>query len=265
MININELKQLVEYIANKHQSGANLTPNEFNIAVQSSLDDMLLYYYGLPQHYAPGAPMPAVAWEINQLVTDYMRALKNNPILSVDATGKMVVPSDYLHESSITYNYITQSAQATCTEEDELVKCPEDEQTIQNTTVAAQSVHTSTALEVPVEIVSDAMWGTRISHSITYPTRRYPVAKFMNTYVQYAPIDLGIVEFTYLRYPLKPVWAYTNPSGQNPVYDPVNSVDVEMPAIVKNHITYCVLTKLGINIRESQLQQYAEMMKKNGE
>lgn len=262
MINVDELKQLVEWIANKHQSGGNMSPVEYNIAIQSCLDDMLLYYYGLPQRYAPGAPVPSVAWEVTQLVTDYLRALKESPILPVDATGKMTIPSDYLHKSSVFYDYTTQDDH--CADQDELVKCADDEVTIQGTTVAAQSVHVAKVIHVPVKIVTDDQWASLQSHSLKYPTLRYPIAKFMNTYLQLAPSNLGFVTFVYIRYPLTPVWAYTNPSGSNPVYNPVLSVDLEIPSVMKNHVAYCILTKLGVNIREAQLYQYAESFKEKG-
>lgn len=263
MININSLKILVEYIANKHQSGASLTPNEYNICVQSSLDDMLLYYYGLPQRYSPGMPLPAVAWEVTQLVTDYLRGLKENPILNVDILGRMSIPDDYLHKSSIYYSYITQSTSPSCDEGDEMIPCPEEE-TISGTTFPEHNHATVTTLNVPVKVVTDEIFNSLIAHSIKYPTRRYPICKFMDDYVQYAPKDLGTVTFSYLRYPLTPLWAYTNPSGENPVYDPINSVDVELPPIMRNHMAYCILRKLGINIREAQLEQFAAVMERDG-
>lgn len=264
MININELKQLVEYIANKHQTGASMSPQEYNTAVQSALDDMLLYYYGLPQRYAPGMPLPAVAWEVTQLVTDYLKGLKENPILNVDLLGRMTIPADYLHKSSITYGLTTQTTSQACDEGDQKMICADDEVTLQNLTYEQLNSSSFSTLYVPVKVVTDEIYNSLIAHSIKYPTRRYPIAKFMDDYVQYAPADLGTVKFSYLRYPLTPVWAFTNPSGFNPVYDPINSVNIELPPIVKNHVAYCVLTKLGINIREPQLQQYAETMKKDG-
>lgn len=257
MININELKLLVEFIANKHQSGASMSPADFNVAVQSSLDDVILYYYGLPQKYAPGAPMPPVAWEVTQLVTDYLSTLKVETDLSINAEGKATVPTDYLHHSSMCYRYAIPGVI------NELSPTDDACDTTQNGTVAGNVIQPD-MMDVPVVVVDDMRWCSLIASQIRKPTKRYPIAKYQNGYIQFAPKDLASVELTYLRYPLKPEWGYTVPNSVDPVYNPATSQDIELPAIIKNQLTYSVLTKLGINVREPQLQQFAELMKAQG-
>lgn len=262
MININELKELVEFIANKHQSGASMSPNEYNIAVQSSLDDVIMYYYGLPQKYALAAPMPPVAFEVTQLVTDYLSTLKHKASLAVDTTGRAILPADYFHVSFITYKYVTGTTSGnTSTTQD--TDC--ETASTATTTIAQNNQPALNVKNVPVLIIDDAKWDTLLTSTIRKPTKRYPACNFQSGYIQCSPTDLGMVEMTYLRLPLKPIWNYTTPNGVDPQYDVATSVDVELPSTLKNQMAYLVLTKLGINVREGQLQQYAELMKAHGQ
>lgn len=256
MIQINELKELVEFLANKHQTGASITPGQFNIATQSALDDAVMYFYGLPQQYQPGAPVPAVAWEVTQLVTDYISHLKPTVPLTINSVGVATKPADYLHVSSISYLYFVPQAS------------PADANVstgTEQTSLAEKHTVLAEAITCPVDILDDAKWATRMRATITKPTKKYPVCRFNdNDQIEFAPIDLRTVQFTYIRYPVKPVWAYTTPDGYTPLYDATSSVNVEMPAMLKNMMCYFILTKLGINIREPQLQQFAELLKTKG-
>lgn len=258
MININDNKEFVEFLANKHQTGASITPAQYNIAARSSLQDVVMYFYGLPQEYQPGLPMPKVAWEITQLVTDYLSHLKPTVTLPVTNSGIANKPIDYLHVSSISYIYVYPEEAG-----DPAVECEDD--STQQTTVAAKNTVVPKTIIRPVDIVDDAKWATLLSSVIRQPTLYYPACKFNDQeQVQFVPTNLGSVQFTYIRYPITPVWGYTTPDGFNPQYDAGTSVNIELPAILNNLMTYMVLTKLGINIREPQLQQYAELMKAKG-
>lgn len=258
MININEIKELVEFLANKHQTGASISPKDFNIATPSALDDITNYLYGLPQEYQPGMPMPRVAWEITQLVTDALSQLKPTVTLTVDSSGQATKPADYFHVSSINYFYYP--AKET---QDPDVPC-EDDGTEQTTVLAKETVLPEVVMR-PVGIVDDAKWSTLLSSAIRKPTKYYPICKFNDQEkILFAPTDLKTVQLVYLRYPVKPVWGYTAPDMVNPVYDPLTSVNVELPPSWKNLLCYMILTKVGINIREPQLQQFAELMKTKG-
>lgn len=266
MININDVKQLCEYLANKHQTGAQMTPNEFNICAASSMDDIVMYYYGLPQYYAPGTPLPPVAWEITQLTMDYLRDLKKTNVITVSQTGQMVIPTDYIHKSALTYELIQQSNAGNTCDDDQPVNCATEEDTTKAQTYMQlhQPNNTVTTSSRPISVLGDEQFLMMKNSSVRQPSKKYPIARMMNGYMEFAPKNLSRVTMTYIRYPLKPFWAYTLPNGFDPVYDPVLSVNIELPAILKNQFCYSVLTKLGINIREPQLQEFAQNMKQAG-
>lgn len=266
MININEVKELVDYIANKHQTGAQQSPNEFNLCAASSMDDVVLYYYGLPQYYSPGNTLPPVAWEVTQLTMDYLRDIKATVTLPVTTAGRMAIPADYIHKSSLTFDYVTQSTTGDPCAEDEPVNCATEEQTAKAKTY--MQLHASTNVVTrdtcPVVILGDEQFQSMRNSEVRKPSKKYPIARVMNGYFELLPKNLGTVTLTYIRFPLKPVWGYTLPNLVDPVYNPVTSTDFELPPILKNQVVYCILTKLGINIREEQLQIFAQTMKKEG-
>jgi hypothetical protein len=94
--------------------------------------------------------------------------------------------------------------------------------------------------------------------------KRLIIANFNSDNVEYYPRDLGEIEFTYLSYPDAPVWAYIVDADDNVVYDPLNSVNIDMPAILTNDLTRIILSYIGINLREQGLVSYVEEIKAKG-
>lgn len=265
MINVDSLKQLVDFLANKAQTGASMSPNEFNLAMQSATQDAVRYYYGLAQRYAPGMPMPPVAWEVSQLVSDYLDTIKvrNYPITVIDSLAPL--PSDYLHYSTLFSVTYVQGVPATTVNTTSNVDsgCSDDNPTAQGTLSSSQ-IPTPIEETHPVRLLDDAHFQMYLKSAIRKPTKKYPVARMANGYIEIAPSTIDKVYLTYIRYPRVPIWAYTTPNGYDPVYDPALSQDIELPAIMANELAYYILTKLGINVREPMLSQYAEMMKERG-
>jgi hypothetical protein len=61
-----------------------------------------------------------------------------------------------------------------------------------------------------------------------------------------------------------PVWGYTLDINDNPIFDPSSSVDIDLPEILLNDISRIIIGYMGINIRENDLIQYAELAKTKG-
>lgn len=236
MINIDEHKRFVLFLANKAQSGSNPTISNLNLATERAYWEWIMERYGNPNTYVPGQPIPRIAYQETQKITDDLKHLITKPTpIQVDKNGRANYPSDYLHVSSMRYKYKKQ-----------LNGC--------------DSVITR---EVDVENYKDAEIGKVKASQVTPPTHRYPYYAFYDTYMEFEPKDLGQVTMTYLREPKTPKWEYTTVNGR-PVYDDVNSVDIEAPKEAMNEIAMRTLSFLGIHIREPQLIQYAETLKAQG-
>ena len=239
-MNLQEIFDFINYTANKEQTGATCTPFQFQSFISAANIDYYNLKLGLPQEYKPGMTLPRQAWETTQRITDDLRAFKvilggeTTAAQPVDANGQMVIPSDYWAMSTIRYKKA------------EVDGC------------------TTNLFWRPVEVLKDADFNDRLSSVLKAPDYDYPICCFYNTYIQIYPKNLGYVTFTYLRRPVTPVYGYTIVNDV-PVYDAATSTQFEFPE--NDHLDICriILGYMGINIREQQLLQYAELMKTKGE
>mgnify|MGYP003645396703 CR=1 FL=1 len=253
-ININEVYRFVQFISNKEQSGF-VKPSEFNIAVERAQMQFFMERYNNPAEYQPGRPVPRVAYNQTQKVSDDLREFITRVTLPVDATGLMNYPSDYLHFSSASSNYVDVEFDRGTTTED----CPTCNKNTTTSTVSSKF----TTKTVSIRPVDDSELSNLLSSSIVQPTLGFPVLSFYQEGVQYHPVNINTVDFVYLRKPVTATWAFTV-TGNRPLYDAATSVDLEWPIQVFNEIAIRVLSFIGINLRENDLSQYSEGKRQTG-
>lgn len=273
-ININTFYQYVNWLSAKNISGGNIPPDIFNIAVPICVNQMVRKYYGVPEQYQPGMPMPKVSYEITQLVTDYMSQLKSEAILTIDKTGRVNRPADYLHKSSLSVSWVevlptTVEDQAKegeccgCKKTKDCCTC-DNTPTLQ-TTKAKKAKSILDVQWVPVTVVSDNERWAYLQSSLRRPTKEYPICTFLgNDIIQFYPENVRSAHLTYIRYPAKPEWAYTLDPDGYPLFDAVNSVDIEFPEICADEIAVTLLNRVGISIREPGLTDWANFNKQTG-
>jgi hypothetical protein len=231
-MNINEVYEFLQYISDKNQSG-NLTPKEFNVSMPRALNEWVMTQYNNVNNVAPNKK----GWQRNQGVTDKLKFLiVRKPYFNVDNTGVLVLPDDYLHLSSIVYKY----------------KINKDG----NTFVRPINVDITRDNEV-ASFLGSYIYQKKIE------AKKYVLAVMYDDSIQFYPENIGVVDFTYLRKPVNPVWAYTLQNGR-PVYDPINSVNLEAPEEAVNEIVMMCASYLGMNLRENDLIQYSEMKQQKG-
>lgn len=228
-MNIDKVKTFVSKLANKNQKGF-LNGDDFNVYAERAHMEEFMDRYGNPKEYQPGQPIPRIAYEVTQKITDDMRVFKKLITLPIDKFGKSAYPVDYVHLSSVRYR---------------LIKASGDEK------------------EVEVDVIPDDKLGGRLSSDIVNPSKKYPICTLYDTYMQFYPKNLAGVKFTYLRQPTVPKWAFTFVDGRE-IYDPDNSVDFDFPDTVHNSISIKILSYLGINLREAEIVQYAEAKDQSG-
>ena len=220
-------------LLNKDQRGF-LTPDSFNRVMPRALSEWVMKRYNNLNLVQPNK----AGWQRNLKVTDDLRfLLVNNKAVNIGADGVLTLPSDYLHLSSIYYKY----------------KWVENGQTKVRTKY--------------VDIVNDNEREAFLGSEIYMPlieAKKYVIATFYSGYLEVYPANVGQVELTYLRKPVDPVWAFTVSASGRPVYDPANSVDLEAPDDAINEIVMMALSMAGINLREDQVINYAEMNKQQG-
>lgn len=153
-------------------------------------------------------------------LTDDLSPFKSNPtLLTIDTDGHADKPVDYLYAVAIT----------------------------------------SGATNVKVEEIEDAFIGNELNDPLCGPEVEYPICAFYDEYIQFYPITgLSNVKITYLKSPVKPLWAYTIVNDR-PVYDDASSVDVEWNAQNIRELTTRTLKYLGVTLREGELVQFAQI------
>ena len=237
MIDINELYQFIQFTTNKEQSGY-IKPSEFNLAVDRAQMQLFMERYGNPAEYQPGRPVPRVAYQQTQKISDDLRPfikkiyqpLNNGKFLWSDI-------SDYMHLSSLRARYYK----------------------INNQTGNSEIRHSG------VKIVDDSELSNYLDSSIVNPTQEYPIAAIYNGYVQVYPENLDGIEVTYLSRPIKPEWAWTvNQSLGIPEYDDANSTNLNWSDELFNEIAIRVLSFMGVNLKDNTITQYSELKKQQG-
>jgi len=231
-MDIDKVYDFLKYLADKDQSG-NITPKEFNLSIDRAFSEWTMKSY----NNLKDNNQTKTGWQKNQKVTDDLKfLLVRKEFSSIGDDGKLTLPSDYLHLSSLVYNY----------------KIEEDG----GTSVSPGKVDIVNDNEIS-SFLGSSIYSKRIK------SKKYVIAAFYKDHIQIYPKNIGVVDFTYLRKPITPYWAFTVVNGR-PVYNSADSIDLEAPDEVVNEIVMMCASYLGINLREPQLIQYAEQMKQQG-
>ncbi len=241
-MNVSEILQYVNFRLNKEQSGRSMTEDQYNLILQVINVEYMKWKYGLPEEYQPGSPIPRQFWEATQKITDDMRWAKvkmggqEGGQMVVDTNGIAQIPSNYLHYSSIWFNYLKNNPE-----------CGKP---------ASKKVF-------PVEVLFDDQVGDRITHPVKGPTLKYPFCCFYNDYIEFWPKTLGNVEFTYIRIPTTPVYAYTVVNDE-PVYNAAASVQLEWPVDCHADIANLIVGLASENLRDQFMKQVSTERRERG-
>ena len=260
-IGINTLYNYVAFLSGKDIAGGYIPPDRWNEMVPILVDKMVRKYYGTPEEYQAGMPMPRIAYEVTQLVTDYISQLKVEQILSVPDSGKVVKPADYLHKSSIAVTNYDVLSEDEDDESETTADCCGSETVQKKRTANRRRIPLKWS---PVTVVSENERWSWLNNSLRKPTMQDPIAVFLgNDEIQFYPEDIRTALLTYIRYPQKPVWNYTIIGGI-PVYNPVGSQDIELPQICADEMAVTIMDRIGIVIREPGLVDWSRYTKTNG-
>lgn len=236
MININDFKEFVFFVMNKEGKGS-VSPSEFNIATNSALRTWTMQKYGNDAEYQPGMPIPRRSWQITSKITDDLKhLLEYRPFSVID--GKVLLPDgtlydldgsiapDYLHYSSLNFTYYQ----------------------------AGSSV---VVRKVPIKVIRDSEFSVIESSEVNRATQRFPKATFRSEYIEILPKSINSIFLSYLRQPMVSKWEYTLVNNR-PVYDPINSIDLDAPLEAFNDIAMLTVNLMGINLRDADITQYSQ-------
>lgn len=235
MINVNDIKVFIDFMANKEQSGTSYSIPQLNNIFYAASIDLFKLRYGLPEDYSPEMPFPKQAYEVTQKMKDDLRSCKVLVTLPV-ISGEMMLPTDYIHITDLTYRKVVNS---TCG-------------------------NAPTTKKRQVELIDDDKFSVRCSDTIKKPSIDFPVANMLSDRIRIEPTIITSVEFSYLGMPAKPEWKYTFDSNNIEKYDPTNSVNFSWNEILFTDLAKIILGYIGINLRDAELQASIENYKTKG-
>jgi hypothetical protein len=223
---INFIKERVEDLGNKYQAFGYLAPEEFNREIkQAQMDEI---------------SEQRLRYEMGTISSDNLDSLKVSDNISVNSSGVMTKPSDYLFFDSAQYvTFYTDSK-------------GEQKQTL-----------------VPIEAITTNEEAERLSSELKTPSRYFPICVLRDATIQFHPQTLGNVKLNYLKIPADPFWNYVTTSGQ-PVYAPTggsqtnpndgsnDSTNVVLPFQLIPSLIRRVCLQLGIQVRQADIVQIME-------
>jgi len=219
---IDEIYRTVRLIANKEQRGF-LKPTEFNLLADRAQMEIFTQRYHNPKQPSLNA---FESYSTTQKVADDLRTFVAYDIaLAFNGNNDAWdYPDDYIHILTLSIDGIE------------------------------------------VEIINEDKLLKRVNSAILAPSVEHPIGvQQRNGFVIYngdggnitVPATQGVVRATYLIRPTRPLWAYEEING-NPIYNPSNSTDLELPEQTHNEAVMKILGYLGIHIREGDLITYVQ-------
>lgn len=224
--------ELVNYIANKDYGGNVIEPDRFGQLVKLADLDLFKVKMGLPEDFQPGQPFFRQHLDVVQRLTDETRFLKKRVEAQTVTDGVVSYPDDYFGFDAMRFGY-------------------------QRTVDGAPKV-----IWKPVETVTEDQYSDRAGNFTKEPTQKNPVCIFRSDGIYVYPTTIPQVDFAYVRYPVEPEFDYTQQTGY--IVEGESPVEYEWPKHLHRDLTMIILGYIGINIREQQLQQYAEQHKAQG-
>lgn len=160
-------------------------------------------------------------------VSEYLKTFLKNTSILINTFGEGNYPSDFQHVSSMRSYFVPTKGNA---------------------------------YEVEVKEESNADWGKLQASQLFKATKRWPKYSEFGSNLRFLPRDLGVAQLDYFKTPVKPIWGFTVVSN-DPVYNPSTSTDFEWDDFSTNQVAAMYLALIGVNLKDGELAQFAEMYK----
>lgn len=232
---INAVYSVVKDVANANNRGF-VTPSQFNqfavVAQQEVFQEQLAAFDNELAKRKRGVAHSRGAFNSLEQIEDTLRnLLRYEAALSHSSANKYSLPSNYAYVLNVQANDID---------------CPVIPSYVaQNVNRGFLSAPKETS---PVCVID----GTEV---IAYPNTFASGDDFSITYYKYPQ---GTVPATGAASTSNPTWAYTTVSNVA-IYNPVNSIDFELPKSLEYRLAIKILSYIGINMREADIVQFTQL------
>jgi len=223
---------LVNYIANKDYGGNVIEPERFKQLCVVANMDLFKVKMGLPEDFRPGQPYFRQYLDAGQRLTDETRFLRVRTSTQAVTSGIVPYPSGYFGFDAMRYGY------------------------------QRQVDGSPMVLYKPMEILTEDQYSDRAGNYTKRPTTKNPIGVCRSDGIHVYPSSIVQVDFAYVKYPADPVFDYVQQTGY--IEEGAEPTEYEWPKHLHRDLTMMILSYMGINIREQQLEQYAEQHKTQG-
>lgn len=231
MLSIDLLYRRVQNLISKELGTGYMTPVTFNENIEQATVELVNKYAEILQS--------------STRTTEAILPFLKRSVLTVDATGKMLYPDDYVH-------YLAIRAFDPDELEAAVELCEETDTPVDYNKIA----------EIKVKLIDNDKLGDRLSSKVLRPDKYHPIASFYDFGAKIYPPDVGSVVFEYLREPVTAHWGYlVNTTTLLEEYDSATSTDSEFRWQMQNEVIMTVCKYFGVSVREQDLVADAQDLK----
>lgn len=128
---------------------------------------------------------------------------------------------------------------------------------------ATATAISSTETEMEVTRVEQDRLATNLASYYDRPTADFAIYTQFRDYIQFYPMNLYTANIVYLKKPQDMVWGYTL-NGQILVYSEALSTQPEWSDTDMNEIMYLALSYIGVNLKDPDVTQFANIKTQTG-
>ena len=230
-MDINQCKIFFDDLLNKYQVGGYVSPEQFDLYAGQAQYELYVERMGNPNTLAQGTGTPREGLALSSTISDDLKVFltrANINMSDVPNTPYMegLFPSDYYYYDS-------------------------------SRVLLGNSLN-------PVKVIDEDKFNGRVISKIVPPTNEFPIGLIIGNKIQIAPKNVYVVNMSYYRKPVAPVWNYTLNGSGYPVYNSTGSVDFELPDNTHNEIIMKMLKYMGITLREGEIYQMSQAQDNQG-
>lgn len=253
-----EILSLLNYLSNKEQTGNTLSIEEFNSVINAAQYKHFKRKTGVPEQYRIGQPFTQQQPNITEKVANDLRPFNvlmdgnEKNYLIVDKSGFAYIPGDYFYRTGMYYEYFVGT----------------------------------TKHRAKINVVTDDVWNDLTTSQLEYPTYKKPIANFKNGYIRFFPFNIQRAVFSYIRLPQKAIYDYyikdgvyvymaegsthvlqpDEVGGNGQIIGTITSAtkELEWDEVNQLDIIAIILEMIGINLKDQNLQQVANLHKQTG-
>jgi hypothetical protein len=225
-MNINQAHQFIDFLIRQSNSGVYLSPTEKDLILNRAQTQYFNKLYGNQNDYRYDRPVPKISYAVTEKISRSLAPFLSDPTaLVIDANGQVNTPTDLYQTVSVT--------------------------------------HTVSSLDYEVTRVEQDRVSNNLTSSIEAPDAKYPIYTQLRTKLQFYPKNLATATIVYLKKPIDMVWGYTLVGGV-PVYNSGTSVQPVWEDMDMNEVVYLALSYAGLNIKDADVSQFANVKTQTG-